>query len=99
LSGRLRGATNPGFFEVDRDAVERKTSYNMRMTRPDIVERKGKLEDLDRSFDLSFWQAQSPAVRFNATWELIVHYAKVKGLDVRQLRLQRSIETFQRQRR
>ena len=65
--------------------------------RTGFVERKGKLEDLDRSFDLDFWQAQTPKARFEATWELIVHASKVKGIDVRQLRLQRSVETFQRQ--
>jgi len=64
-----------------------------------FLERKGKISDLDRSFDLDFWQAQPPEARFNAAWELIVHYAKVKGLDVCQLRLQRSLENFQRQRR
>ena len=62
-----------------------------------FLERRGKIGDLDRSFDLVFWQAQLPEARFNAAWELIVHYARVKGLDVRQLRLQRSVETFQRQ--
>jgi len=65
--------------------------------RTNIVERRGKLNELDRSFDLQFWQAQSPQARFDATWELIVHAMKVKGQDVRQLRLQRSITTFQRQ--
>lgn len=49
------------------------------------MERKGKLGDLDRSFDLVYWQAQSPQARFDAAWELIVHYARVKGLDVHQL--------------
>ena len=63
----------------------------------EIFERRGKLEELDRSFDLLFWQAQTPETRLKATWELVVHYAKVKGLDVRQLRLQRSVENFQRQ--
>ena len=67
--------------------------------RRDFVEHKGKLQDMDRSFDLKFWQAQSPKVRFDASWELIVHYVKVKGRDVRQLRLQRSITHFQRPRR
>lgn len=52
------------------------------------------LTSIDRAFDLDFWQAQSSEARFNASWELIVHYVK----DVRQLRLQRSLETFQRQR-
>jgi hypothetical protein len=38
-------------------------------------------------------------VRFQAAWELVLHYAKVQGLDVHQLRLQRSVENFQRKRR
>lgn len=67
--------------------------------RKNFVERYGKIEDMDRSFDLKFWQAQSPTARFDATWELVVHSVKVKGQDVRQLRLQRSVENFQRQQR
>ena len=61
------------------------------------MERKGKLSELDRSFDLIFWQAQSPNARFQAAWELIQHAWKVKGNDVRQLRLQRSVESYQKQ--
>lgn len=67
--------------------------------RTDIIERWGKIEDLDRSFDLEFWQSQSAHVRFAAAWELIVFANQVKGNDVRQLRLQRTVATFQRQRR
>jgi hypothetical protein len=65
--------------------------------RKGITERRGKLEELDRSFDLQFWQAQSPQARFSAAWELIVYASDIKGKDVRQLRLQRSTATFQRQ--
>jgi hypothetical protein len=61
--------------------------------------RRGRLKDMDRSFDLKFWQSQPPKARFDAVWELIVHYAKVKGQDVRQLRLQRSVTHFQRPQR
>ncbi len=64
-----------------------------------FVERRGKLKDLDRSFDLEFWQAQPAKARFDASWELVVHYMKVKGRDVRQLRLQRSVTHFQRPQR
>lgn len=66
---------------------------------PETMERMGKLADLDRSFDIQFWQAQSPTARFQAAWELVVHAARIKGLDVHQLRLQRTVENFQRQRR
>ena len=64
-----------------------------------FFERKGKLSELDRSFDLKFWQAQPANLRFQAAWELVQHAWKVKGHDVRQLRLQRSVESFQRQQR
>lgn len=62
-----------------------------------VMERRGKITDLDRSFDLQFWQAQTAQARFDAAWELVLHAWRVKGNDVRQLRLQRSAETFQRQ--
>lgn len=62
-----------------------------------ILEKRGKITDLDRSFDLEFWQAQPAQARFDAAWELVLHYAKAKNLDVHQLRLQRTVENFQRQ--
>ncbi len=68
------------------------------MTQTQFRERRGKLNELDRAFDLDFWQAQPAEARFDAAWELIVHYAKVKGLDVRQLRLSDSLENFRKQR-
>ena len=73
--------------------------YNFLMLKSNYSERRGKLSELDRSFDLAFWQSQPPAARFASAWELVTHYANVKGLDVRQLRLQRSVENFQRQQR
>ena len=65
--------------------------------RAGFVERRGRIEDLDRSFDLQFWQAQSPQARFDAAWELVLHAGKVKGIDVRQPRFQRSVEAYGRQ--
>jgi hypothetical protein len=64
--------------------------------RKNFVVQRGRLEDLNRSFDIKFWQAQPAKARFDASWELVVHYMKVKGLDVRQLRLQRSVANFQK---
>ena len=61
-----------------------------------IMERRGKLEDLDRSFDLQYWQAQSDTARFEAAWELVLTAQRMQGRHVRQLRLQRSVESFQR---
>ncbi len=70
--------------------------YN-RCMRKGFVERRGKIEELDRSFDYRFWQSLSPQARFEAAWELVQHAWLVKGNDVRQLRLQRSVESFQPQ--
>lgn len=67
--------------------------------RTSSMERRGKIADLDRTFDIVFWQKQSPKTRFDAAWEMIVHAWRVKGNDVRQLRLHRTVEAFQRQQR
>jgi len=56
--------------------------YNKNLHK-EFSERKGKLAELDRSFDLKFWQAQSATERFQAAWELVRHAWKVKGNDVR----------------
>jgi hypothetical protein len=61
-----------------------------------FIEKYGKLQDMNRSFDIKFWQSQPPKARFDAVWEMIIHAMKVKGQDVRQLRLQRSVTNFQR---
>jgi hypothetical protein len=64
--------------------------------RPLTMMRKGKLEDLDRSFDLVFWQAQDDTARFAAAWELVVFAQRLKTKDGGQPRLQRSVEALQR---
>jgi len=65
--------------------------------RTGFTERKGKIEKLDRSFDLKFWKAQKDSDKFAAAWELVVFSFIIKGKDVSELRLQRNIEHFQRQ--
>ena len=67
-----------------------------KQVRNGVIERYGRLSELDRSFDREFWQRQTARARFDATWELIVHACRVKDKNVREPRLQRSVETFQR---
>jgi hypothetical protein len=62
-----------------------------------IMARKVALKDADRSFDIAFWQAQEAAARFRATWELVEHSERRKG-NTDELRLQRTVTVFQRQR-
>ena len=65
------------------------------MMRTEIVERRGRIEDLDRSFDLEFWREQTPQARFDAAWELVVHASKVKGLDVGHLSVLGPVDRFE----
>ncbi|HQY24251.1 MAG TPA: hypothetical protein PLL45_05195 [Thermoflexales bacterium] len=69
------------------------------MTKQPIAERYGRLREMDRSFDVKYWQAQEPQARMDAAWEMVIHAWRVIGVDVRKLRLQRSVEAFQRQKR
>lgn len=64
--------------------------------RTNFVERTGRIEEMDRSFDVEFWRIQPDTARFAAAWELVVHSFIIKGKDVSQLRLQRTIEQFER---
>jgi hypothetical protein len=56
--------------------------------------RFGRLEDMDRSFDIEFWQRQGDAAIFRAAWELVESYCRDRGMNLDELRLQRSVETF-----
>ncbi|BCM92203.1 hypothetical protein IAD21_04082 [Abditibacteriota bacterium] len=59
-------------------------------------ERKTTLSQLDRSFDIEFWQEQEASARFAAAWELVEFTWKFKGRNLDELRLQRSVESIQR---
>ena len=62
-----------------------------------VMERFGKLQEMDRSFDIEFWQQQGDAAIFRAAWELVEFYYRDRGLNPNDLRLQRTIEHFERQ--
>ena len=58
--------------------------------------RFGRIEEMSRSFDIEYWQRQGDAAIFRAAWELVEAYWRDRGLNPDELRLQRSIEAFQR---
>ncbi len=60
--------------------------------------RFGKLAQMDRSFDIEYWQRLGDAAIFNAGWELAEQYHRAQGATEDELRLQRTVEHFQRQR-
>ncbi len=61
-----------------------------------VMERFGNIDQMDRSFDIEYWQAQGDAAIFRAAWELVEAYWRDRGHNPDELRLQRSVETFQR---
>jgi hypothetical protein len=61
-----------------------------------VMMRFGRIEDMDRSFDIEYWQRQGDAAIFRAAWELVEAYWRDRGKDPDELRLQRSVEAFQR---
>jgi hypothetical protein len=56
----------------------------------------GKLEDAERFPDLKYWQSQPTEKIFDTAWEIVLEAHALKGEDLRESRLQRSIVSFQR---
>ena len=61
----------------------------------EITELYGKKEDMSREFDISFWQSQTSEARLKAAFQMVEDYLRYKGRE-NELRLQRSVENFQR---
>ena len=77
----------------------RKSDSSQARSRPGsdfVMERFGSIRDMDRSFDIEYWQRQGDAAIYRAAWELVELYHRSQGEDPNELRLQRSIENFQR---
>jgi len=60
-----------------------------------VMEGLSRAEDLDRSFDIEFWQRQDSRARFAAAWELVVFAHRRKGGNDAELRLQRTVESLE----
>jgi hypothetical protein len=59
-----------------------------------VMMRFGRIEDMDRSFDIEYWQRHGDAAIFRAAWELVEAYWRDRGKNPDELRLQRSVEAF-----
>jgi hypothetical protein len=71
-------------------AVDKTTTFTM--------ERYGRLPDMDRSFDIAYWQRLGPAAIFEAAWQMVVEAQALSPGGPHELRLRRTVEHFQRQR-
>ncbi len=61
-----------------------------------IMEKYGKIEDMDRSFDIKYWQSRPAAERMAAAWELVEQAWEMKGRDVSELQMNKTIERYGR---
>jgi hypothetical protein len=61
-----------------------------------VMERYGRLREMDRSFDIRYWQRLGPAAILEAEWQMVVdaHSQRPGGAD--ELRLRKTVENFQR---
>jgi hypothetical protein len=52
------------------------------------MERYGRLADMDRSFDIAYWQRLGPHAIFEAAWQMVVdvHSRRPGGSDELRLR-------------
>lgn len=60
------------------------------------MSRLGKVTEMDRSFDIEYWQSQPPAARFAAIWEITLFHHTLRKGDPDELRLDRSAEQLKR---
>lgn len=58
--------------------------------------RFGKISEMDKSFDIEYWQKQTSSERFSAIAEMVESYHLRKGGTEDELRLQRTVEYFHR---
>jgi hypothetical protein len=59
-----------------------------------ILERRGQLKDLDRSFDISYWQRLEPDAIFEAAWQMVCDSFQLTGKRVSERRLQKSMKNL-----
>jgi len=59
----------------------------------DITIRKGKLgQEDEKLLDYEYWDKLGDEAKFAASWELVIQAYEIKGLDLNELRFQRSVE-------
>ncbi|MDQ6787567.1 MAG: hypothetical protein M3033_12240 [Acidobacteriota bacterium] len=64
--------------------------------KPTMMRFGKNLAEMDKSFDIEFWQRQGDRAIFQAAWELVEFY--LRDRKIYESRLQRTVENFQRTR-
>ncbi|KXJ98419.1 MAG: hypothetical protein UZ17_ACD001002774 [Acidobacteria bacterium OLB17] len=58
----------------------------------------GRLKDAEKYPDIEYWRAQPHEVVFDTVWQMVVEAHLMKGEDLSESRLQRSIGGFHKRR-
>ena len=61
-----------------------------------ITEWYGKFSEAERFPDLAFWAQQSDASKMDAAWHMTIEAHLIKGEDLRESRLQRTVGRLQK---
>ena len=64
-----------------------------------ITEWYGRFEEAERFPDLEYWREQGDAAKLKAAWEMVIEAHQIKGEDLSESRLQRTVASFQRRER
>lgn len=68
----------------------------LKMRKKKIWEKIVPISKADRSFDIEFWQTQSPSARFKTAFDMLRDLYRIKGkkINAHTFRLQRSVENL-----
>ncbi|MDM8009191.1 MAG: hypothetical protein QUV05_23870 [Phycisphaerae bacterium] len=70
----------------------RRNTAEKKAKRPVVMARLVSLKDADRSFDIEFWRRVGVEGRWRAMREMVKEVYRMRGEDVPELRLQRSVQ-------
>jgi len=59
-----------------------------------VMERMGKISEMDRSLDIAYWQRLGPQAILEAAWKMVEEAHQFQGKDPSELRLCRTVEKF-----
>lgn len=61
-----------------------------------VMERYGRISEMDRRFDIEYWQRLGTEAIFEATWQTAAEAHRHGAGGSNELRLRRTVEHFQR---
>jgi hypothetical protein len=56
----------------------------------------GKIEDAEKYPDVRYWQTQPDSVKFDVAWQMVIEAHAIKGENISESGLQRSIASLKR---